>query len=130
MAPQPITQTRFIRSAGILPAVRRAYFPPNPAGEGARATRSYSLLHAYQRPCLLGLQRTEQPVRIVERIVNNDAVRKQCILQRRRNGVDRRGSTLPHTLGAAVAVRRRSLDVPVFHLRHIHRSDWNIVAEG
>ena len=44
--------------------------------------------------------------------------------------MDGSGSAFAHAFGPAITMRRRGFYVIVFHLRHIHRRDGRVIAEG
>jgi len=93
---------------------------------------SFSKLHQLsQLSAFAMLERAEDAVAIIKRVVDKDALRKQRVLQGRRNCVDRsRAPPRPCPFAPAVAVGRRCSRVPVLNVRNIHRGDRSVIAEG
>src|SRR6202023_1689576 len=107
MAPHPMMQTRFIVES-----------------------RSPFDFHQIFSPANLALERAEQTVGIVERILDKDLLIKQRILQGGGNSVYGSGSPPAHALRPAVARGRGGSDVAVFYLWHVDRRDGQVVTEG
>src|ERR1700674_133074 len=105
MAPHPMMQTRFIVES-----------------------RSPFDFHQIFCPASLALERAEQTVGIVERILDKDLLIKQRILQGGGNGVYRSGSPLAHALRPAVAMGRGGSHVAVLQVWHVHRGDGQVVT--
>src|SRR6266481_1628434 len=76
------------------------------------------------------LERAEDAVTIIKGAVDKDSLRKQRILQCRRNRVHRSRAPLAHAFRAAVAVGRRCSRVPVLNVRNIHGGDRSVIAES
>src|SRR5258706_183941 len=74
------------------------------------------------------LERAEDAVAIIKRVVDKDALRKQRVLQGRRNCVDRSRASFAHAFRAVVAVGRGCCRVSVRDLRNIHRGDRRVIA--
>src|SRR5579864_3250961 len=122
MAPQPMMQTRKIASSSWLLAG---------AATSAALRRHRARLYSRRLPGLARLlQQLENTVAVVERIVNDDALVKQRILQRGGKRMYRRRPAFSHAFGAVEAVRRGRLDIAKLHVGHVHRGDWRVIAEG
>src|ERR1700676_3621856 len=76
------------------------------------------------------LERAEDAVGVVKGVVDKNSLREQCILQCRRNCVDRGRASFAHALRAAIAVGRGRCRVAIPNLRNIHGSDWGVIAKG
>src|SRR5690348_14398006 len=75
MAPQPMMHTRFIGSAGVSPAVRRASRPPiGPPGRRRYILRRHrARLHPRLFAFARLLHQMEDSVAVVEGVINDDA---------------------------------------------------------
>src|ERR1700682_1486998 len=110
MAPHPTMQTRFMScSCGVTP-----FFYLD------QLTRLIDFLRH---------NRAVQGVCVVEGIAYDNPAGKESILQRGGNRMNGGGTAFSHSLCATVTVRRRRLDMSVFHVGHVHGSDRSVVAE-
>src|SRR5260370_33289139 len=73
--------------------------------------------------------RAVQGICVVEGIAYDNSAGKESVLQRGGERMNGRGTAFSHSLCATVTVRRRRLDMSVFHGGHVHGSHWRAEDE-